>query len=545
MKLLDCTLRDGGYYNEWDFDFSLVQKYLQSMSDAKVDYVELGLRQFKQKKYLGAFAYTPESLLNSLELPNGPSYGVMVDAKTILNAEKSIEQAIESLFIDSSKSKINLVRIAAHPYEILESEPIVTKLHDLGYEVGLNIMQISTLGNKKIIELSSLVDSWEIKPDVLYFADSLGNLEPDDISKIINGIKSGWSGPLGFHAHNNQGMALQNAKRCISNNVEWIDATMTGMGRGAGNLTMEDVFLNIIPKPKSSYSQSIFELANSDFKHLQTRYQYGPNLLYRIGAKHSIHPTYIQTLLSDPAVHESTHLEVLNRVAGLTEPNKFNNSSYEMCVGLGDINSNKKNQVSTNQMNGNIHELRKDRDFLIIGSGQSVKNIEEFIPLLVKENSLSTIAVNYQSSKSIPTEFLCATPNNNLLAENKNYSKCTATIIVPESFSKSSKGDKFFTNANLLLHYDYSLGDEFFYSNTGLISKYDLSAAYSIAVAICMGARRIFCIGFDGYSLEDSRYLQMVEIIKFFQGQHGTENIISLTKTKYPMPNESIFSYLS
>jgi len=60
-----------------------------------------------------------------------------------------------------------------------------------------------------------------------------------------------------------------------------------------------------------------------------------------------------------------------------------------------------------------------------------------------------------------------------------------------------------------------------------------------------MGARRIFCIGFDGYSLEDSRYLQMVEIIKFFQGQHGTENIISLTKTKYPMPNESIFSYLS
>ena len=118
MKLLDCTLRDGGYYNNWDFDFNLVSRYLSVMSEAKIDYVELGLRQFKQSSYLGAFAYTPESLLNSLDLPDGPVYGVMIDAKTILEAETSIDESIDKLFVPFTQSKLGLIRIAAHPHEL-------------------------------------------------------------------------------------------------------------------------------------------------------------------------------------------------------------------------------------------------------------------------------------------------------------------------------------------------------------------------------------------------------------------------------------------
>ncbi len=543
MKLLDCTLRDGGYYNEWDFDFSLVNKYLISMSKANVDFVELGLRQFKQTKYLGAFAYTPESLLNSLDLPDGPKYGVMLDAKTIINSKLSTIEAVGKLFTNSNTSKISLVRVAAHPYEVRESESIVEALNNLGYIVGLNIMQISTLESSKIEELSNEVSSWKIKPEVLYFADSLGNLEPDDISKIIDNMELGWSGPLGFHAHNNQGIALQNAKKCLSKNVEWLDATITGMGRGAGNLSMEDVFLNISSDSQSIHSQAIFELANSDFKNLQTKYQYGPNLLYRIAAKHAIHPTFIQTMLSDPGVDTNTHLEIIKRISKLDEPNKFSSESYEICVGVNNLNSNEKKILHS--FNSNIHELNKDKDFLIVGSGKSVKNINELIPILVKERNLVTIAVNYQSSQLTPTDFLCATPNNNLLAENENYNLYSNIIIAPQHFIESQEEKKLFAKADSILHFDYCLGDHFSLSESGLISKYDLSAAYSLAAAISMGAKKIFCIGFDGYSLDDSRYLQMVEILKFFQDHHGEDNIISLTKTKYPMLNESIFGYIS
>ncbi|WP_235869159.1 beta/alpha barrel domain-containing protein [Veronia nyctiphanis] len=141
MNIIDCTLRDGGYYNNWDFPKEVVEAYLNAVSAAKIDYVELGLRNFPKKEFLGAYAYTTEDHLNTLELPEGPTYGVMVDAKTILSSDLPVEQAIESLFIPAELSKINLVRVAAHFDEVEKSGPIVKKLKEMGYMVGYNLMQ--------------------------------------------------------------------------------------------------------------------------------------------------------------------------------------------------------------------------------------------------------------------------------------------------------------------------------------------------------------------------------------------------------------------
>ncbi len=80
-KILDCTLRDGGYYNNWDFKKDLVKEYLEAMAVSKTDFIELGLRQFKNESFLGAHAYTTNDYLKRLDLPKGPKYGVMVDAK--------------------------------------------------------------------------------------------------------------------------------------------------------------------------------------------------------------------------------------------------------------------------------------------------------------------------------------------------------------------------------------------------------------------------------------------------------------------------------
>ena len=133
MKILDCTLRDGGYYNNWDFESEVVEAYLNAVSGANIDYVELGLRNFPKEGFLGAYAYTTESHINSLDLPQGPVYGVMVDAKTILESGLSIENAVSKLFVPASESKIGLVRIAAHFHEVEESGLIVKQLKKLGY----------------------------------------------------------------------------------------------------------------------------------------------------------------------------------------------------------------------------------------------------------------------------------------------------------------------------------------------------------------------------------------------------------------------------
>ena len=118
VKLLDCTLRDGGYYTDWDFDRSLVEAYFSAMAASGIDFVEVGLRNFSRESFLGPFAYSTEEFLSSLPVPRSLNLGVMVDAKTLLNARKPLREAVLSLFLPAKSSRITLVRVAAHFSEI-------------------------------------------------------------------------------------------------------------------------------------------------------------------------------------------------------------------------------------------------------------------------------------------------------------------------------------------------------------------------------------------------------------------------------------------
>src|SRR4051812_32496818 len=141
LTVLDCTLRDGGYYNNWCFEAPLVESYLAAMDLSGVDYVELGLRNFPKQGFLGPYAYTTENYLNSLAIPINLKVGVMVDAKTIIDSGFDMVKSIDSLFVEKNKSKISLVRVAAHFFEIDQCFEIIKKLKELGYTVGLNLMQ--------------------------------------------------------------------------------------------------------------------------------------------------------------------------------------------------------------------------------------------------------------------------------------------------------------------------------------------------------------------------------------------------------------------
>ncbi|MBT9429729.1 MULTISPECIES: hypothetical protein [Symbiopectobacterium] len=156
MKILDCTLRDGGYYNNWDFDPLIVKAYLDAAA-ANIDYIELGLRNFSKPGFVGAYSYTTEEHLSTLELPEGPVYGVMVDAKTILSSPLDVEDA---LFVEAGKSKIDLVGVAAHFNEVERSEKILKRLKSLGYLVGYNLMQAGGKASDVIADKARQVAEW-------------------------------------------------------------------------------------------------------------------------------------------------------------------------------------------------------------------------------------------------------------------------------------------------------------------------------------------------------------------------------------------------
>ena len=114
IQILDCTLRDGGYYNNWDFSKEIVNDYLKVMSQVGVDCVELGFRSFKAKSFKGPTWYTTESYLNSLSIPKNLTIGVMVNASELIFHHLGFSKAIKIMFNKAKKSKVKLVRLACH-----------------------------------------------------------------------------------------------------------------------------------------------------------------------------------------------------------------------------------------------------------------------------------------------------------------------------------------------------------------------------------------------------------------------------------------------
>jgi 4-hydroxy 2-oxovalerate aldolase len=112
--------------------------------------------------------------------------------------------------------------------------------------------------------------------DVLYFADSLGSMDGGDVVRIISALKLNWIGEVGFHAHNNKGLAVSNTLVAIENGATWVDSTILGMGRGAGNAQTENLLLELKKKYQLDYRASaLFDLALSDFTPLQNHFHWG------------------------------------------------------------------------------------------------------------------------------------------------------------------------------------------------------------------------------------------------------------------------------
>ena len=236
---IDCTLRDGGYYNRWDFPLDVVQDYLDAMGAAQIDYVEIGFRALQQKQFFGAHAFTTESYLKQFRVPDAVKLGVMLNASGILRHENGAGAAIEDLFCPASDSAVVLVRIACHFHEYNEILPVVDLLHEKGYLIGLNLMQIASRTDDEIAQFVSDVQNAPI--EALYIADSTGSLKPARTREIIGKISEGWSGAIGVHMHDNMGLAVQNTLDAIDAGARYADSTVTGMGRGPGNAQTEYV----------------------------------------------------------------------------------------------------------------------------------------------------------------------------------------------------------------------------------------------------------------------------------------------------------------
>ena len=531
-NLLDCTLRDGGYNNNWDFSQKLVNEYLKTMSKVGIKYVELGFRSFLSSTFRGSNWYTTDSYINSLKIPTNLKIVVMVNASQIIN-QKNLINSINLLFNQKKKSKVDLVRIASHFSEIDKTLIIVKQLKKLGYEVAVNLMQISEQNDEKILNISKKLSLSPV--DIVYFADSLGSMKYPQIDKVIRNIKFYWKGPLGVHMHNNLNQGLLNNIHCLNKKIEWIDSTIMGMGRGAGNAATEYFLieykkyfkkeLNIIP---------LQSLIKKYFIELKNKYEWGPNSFYYLAGMYGIHPTYIQEMIST-GFNDSEILAAINQLK-ISEGSKYNadlvRAEFQKDIKLKTGNWSPANKI-------------KKRDTLLIASGPKSEEYIGAIEDYIKKNKPYVIALNtnVKLEKKLINIYAACNPLK-FIADIDSFRKLKRPLVAPKSILDENIKRKL----SKIKIFNFGVGLEQntykFFKNGTIIPKF-YTLAYALAIATCGKSKQILLAGFDGYGENDNRTKLINNLLHQYTTSKGAKKILAITPTSYTLTFKSLYNISS
>lgn len=246
VKVLDATIRDGGLCNNFEFTDEFVTELYKTNIKSGVDYMEFGYRAsknlFNPAEY-GKWKFCDEADIRSIVGDN------VSDMKISVMADVG-RCDFRSDFIPKSESVIDMVRVACYIHQIPAAVEMIEYFHSLGYETTCNIMAISQANTEQIDAALEMLGQSSV--DVIYLVDSYGALYPETAGALAKkyleaGEKYGKA--IGFHAHNNQNLAFANTIETLSFGVSYLDATASGMGRGAGNCAME-LLLGFLKNPK-------------------------------------------------------------------------------------------------------------------------------------------------------------------------------------------------------------------------------------------------------------------------------------------------------
>lgn len=294
MKILDCTLRDGGYINNWRYNHIFIDKYIEITNKFShlIEYIEIGFinikKEYKNEIVGGLRNLLFEDIINFKD-KSKCKIAVMVDLK---NAN------IELLNNNDLCNYIDLIRIAFHKKDIDESIELGIKLKELGYKVSMNAMATTIYNDDELLDLIEKTNLHKF--EFLYLADSYGSLNHNNLNNIVNKFTDNLNNTkVGLHLHNNMQNAISNFNNIQHNlKINLVDTTMFGMGRGAGNLPLETTILSFIPNMNLDKYIQLLNFIDEYIK--RTFYKnvinWGYDLDYLLSGHLQIHPNYVSKM---------------------------------------------------------------------------------------------------------------------------------------------------------------------------------------------------------------------------------------------------------
>lgn len=289
IKIFDCTIRDGGLINDHHFDERFVRAVYKALSEANVDYMEMGYKASKKifsAQKFGKWKFCDENDIR--KVIDG------IESKTKISVMVDVDRVELDDILPKKESVIDMIRVATYVKEIDKAIALTQHIAEKGYETTVNIMAVSRALDNELDEALEQLEK-ESPAKVVYIVDSFGALYSENIQYLVKKYKKFiQKKEIGIHAHNNMQLAFGNTIEAIIYNVNYIDGTIYGLGRAAGNCPLE-LIIGFLKNPKFDI-RPILEIISKEFIPLREKIEWGYIIPYMITGMLDEHPRSAMSL---------------------------------------------------------------------------------------------------------------------------------------------------------------------------------------------------------------------------------------------------------
>ena len=500
IKLLDCTLRDGGYINDWKFGYHTIRDIIKKLVESQVDYVEVGfLRNCKYEPGTAVFNNCAE-IRNILPENKG---NTMFTAMALHN-KYDLEQ-----LEDYDGKTIDALRITFHDYDIEEGLAYIERAINKGYKVFANPINIMGYSDEMILKLLKRIN--EIKPYAFSIVDTFGSMMKEDLMRIYSMVEHNLdkSIVIGLHLHENLALSFSLAQDFISMKASGrncvIDASMLGMGRAPGNLCMELIMDYMNKMQGAVYNVNpVFDGIDDHIAKLKQIEPWGYNTAYALSAKFNLHRNYAEFLLGKGRLRAKQ----INQILASIEKDK--KTAYDEAY-IEELYQNFQNHaVDDKELMGELENEFGPRPILIIAPGASIMTQQKVIEEYIKKEQPVIISANFVSEEYDPDYIFCS---NAMRYEAIKDRKGKSNVLLTSNLMDvAAQGDQ-------ILNYSELSFDE--------LGTCDNCVIMLLKMLIRLDIKSVAIAGFDGYKEEGKNYVH-----SYMASQHtkGKKENIKLTK---------------
>lgn len=485
LKLLDCTLRDGGYINDWNFGHDNLISIFERLVDANVDMIEIGFlddrRKFDINRSIMPNTESVQKIYGTLDKKQALILG-MIDYGT---CDLKNIQPCKFSYLDG-------IRVIFKKHLRKEALAYCAELKKLGYKVFAQLVSVTSYEDDEMMDLINLAN--EVKPYAVSMVDTYGLMHQDNLKHYFDLLDEHLAPEigLGYHAHNNFQMGYANCIEMMSqktNRMMLVDGTIYGMGKSAGNAPIELLAMYLNDRYGKKYHVSQFlEAIDSNISNFYTPSTWGYNMFFYIAASNDCHPNYVQYLMDKRTLSVKSINEILGKLQG--EKKLLYDKDYieNLYVEYQDIDVNDDLDIEQ------LKKILNEKEVLLLGPGLSIQNQQNEIREYIEKYSPYIISVNFLPEQ-FKTDFLflsnskryvqLATP----LSKGDNYFKVIATSNV----TKTTGSFDFTLNYSDLIEESADVIDNSFIMLLKVMKK--------------IGKTNVALAGFDGYANTDGNYI--------------------------------------